>query len=57
MPRKRDPEHLSTGDIRKSNENAVLKALHAEQVASISRLKELTALAVVTVTRILERLT
>lgn len=57
MARKRDPEHLSTVDIRKSNENAVLKALHGEQVASISRLKELTGLSVVTVTRILERLT
>lgn len=47
---------LTLKDIRDSNLQAVLTALHKEQVAPISRLKSITGLSVVTVTKVLSYL-
>ena len=49
-------ERLTSKDIRQVNVQSVLKALHQEQLAPISRLRDLTGLSVVTITKVLEYL-
>ncbi len=46
-------ERLTSKDIRKGNLLTVLGVLHKEQVAAISRLRDLTGLSVVTITKVL----